>query len=148
MAWVMMPVPQELVQGVEILVLQLRYQSEALQWGNGLMGEHLQSLGDEPRALVSIVATRVLEGEPIEDVALAKQLQVSVSEVFGLVSEANHILVEATTGDLIHALHQQIDDGAGGSRRRRVLHMHVGLAQMVRDWEATRELRPPPSPEH
>ena len=131
---VMVPVPEDLVPRVSVLLFQLEYMA-CPQWNEALIGDHMLSLADEPRALVSAVAAGVQDGQPIEDAMLAEQLQVSVREVFGLVGEANHFTVGAPPGDLILALHEEVDDGAGGTRPRRVLCMLEGLAQMVHNRE-------------
>ena len=147
MTWVMVPVPEELVPRVSVLLYQLEYGS-CPQWTEALLDDHLLSLADEPRAVVSEVAAGVLDGQPIEDVELAGQLQVSVREVFGLVGEANHFTVGTPPGDLILTLHEEMDDGAGGMRRRRVLCMLEGVAQIIHNrGEDDLGLRRPSSPE-
>lgn len=146
MTWVMVPVPEELAPQVEVLLIQLRFRAEVPQWDESLMSDHLASLAEEPRAVLSTVAARVIAGSPIEDVQLAEQLQVSVREVFGLVRDANDVTVGASPGDLLYSRQDEVDDGAGGTRRRRVLYMLEGLAEMVRDHEAAVGQRRPTSP--
>jgi hypothetical protein len=146
MIWVMVPVPEELAPAVASLVFHLSFTASRQQWDHALMGDHLLSLADEPRAALFAVAAGVLAGDPIEDVQLAEQLEVSVREVFGVVRDANDVTVASLAGELIASRLEQVDDGAGGERVRRLLYMLPSLAEMVRDQEHSLGLRRPTSP--
>ena len=140
MAWVLVPVPEELEPEVGALVFQLRFRASVAPWGPDLMEEHLRSLGDRPRAVLSTVAAAVRGGHPIEDVQLADQLEVSVLELFGLVQDANDVTVGKSPSGLLHSRLEEVVDETG-SRRRRVLFMPGELAEMVREGEGALGLR-------
>lgn len=145
MTWVMVPVPDELVPQVQALLYQLRYKAQVPQFDEAAMGEHLLSLEDEPRAVLSKVAAGVVAGDPIEDAQLAEQLGVGLRELSGLVMEANDVTVRAFPGSIMFFRGDQVDDGAGATRRRRVLYMLPGFAQAVANQEIALGLRRRPS---
>ena len=128
MNWVMVPVPDELVPQIQVLLYQLRYKANVPQWGEDEMGEHLLTLADEPCGVLLAVAAGVVDNDPVEDVVLAEQFGVGIRELFGLVMEANDVTVRPIGGDIIHARRDEVDDGSGGTRSRRVLHMLPGYA--------------------
>ena len=140
--WVMVPVPEELTEQVQVLLYQLRYQAAAgPRWDEEAMGEHLLALAEEPRALLCAVAAGVVAGNPIEDAALAERLGVTVREMFGLVMEANDVTVRPFAGNIIFAVSDEIDDGKGATRRRRVLHMLPSYAAAALNEEIALGLR-------
>jgi hypothetical protein len=141
MAWVEVPVPAEFEQDVKDYLTRLSFQNALVQWDEPLMAEHLLSLEEEPRILLGAVAAGVVKGELVEDIEMAELLGVNVREVFGIVREANGGL----RGDIIYARSEEVDDGAGGTRRRQLLYMFEGYAELVRRQEAALGLRPRPA---
>jgi hypothetical protein len=146
MDYVMVPVPEELVAQVELFMFQLRGRGKVAQWDDGAMGRHLLALADEPRAVLSAVAAGVVADNPVDSAQLAEEMQVSVRELFGLVMEANDVTVAPYAGALIFARRIQVDDGAGGTRGVRALHMLSGQAHAVRAQESILGLRRTPRP--
>lgn len=142
MDWVMVPVPEELTEQVQALLLGLSYKSALAQWDDDTIGEHMLSLEAEPLGVLCAVAGGVVDGEPIEDVQVAETFKVSVREVYGLVREANDVAGGAARGDLVHARYEVVED-QGGSRGRRVLYMLGGYAAMVRNQETVLASRLP-----
>ena len=147
MNYVMVPVPEELVAQVELLLFQLRGRRAAVtQWDDEAMGRHLLAIADEARAVLSAVAAGVLTDDPVDSAQLAEELQMSLRELFGVVMEANDVTVAPFAGALIFARRTQVDDGAGGTRGVRALHMLPGYAHAIRSQETVLGLgrtRPP-----
>jgi hypothetical protein len=132
MAWVEVPVPEELEAAVKAYLMQLSFQAALVQWDMESMGEHLRSLEEEPRRLLGAVAAGVVSGELVEDAEVAEQLGVSVREVYGIVREANG----GNKGDLVYARAEPVPDGSGGVRNRQLLYMLEGYAVLVQQNEA------------
>jgi hypothetical protein len=133
MDWVMVPVPEELADDVERLLFQLKFKDSMVQWTADLMRAHLLSLSDEARRAVFAVSAAALAGEPLEDIELAARLGVPQREIYAVLRDANDVTVAALGGDLIGVRQvDSVDDGAGGTRVRRVLIMMPLVAAMVR----------------
>ncbi len=141
MTWVMVPVPEELMQEVQILLYQLRGRANAPRWDDEAMGRHLLALEEEPRAVLSAVAAGVVAGDPVEATVLAERLGVSVRELFGLVMEANDVTVAPFAGALIFARRDKVAGGAEAAQGRRVLAMLPGYAHAIREQESLLGLR-------
>jgi len=129
MAWVMVPVPEELLGEVDALLYRLRLQNEAPGLDGPNMGEHLLSLADEARAVLLEVAAGVVSGQPIEDLQLADMFGISEPELLGLVSEANDVTLLPFKGKLIFISREP--DPARPENTIRRLHMMEGQAQIV-----------------
>jgi hypothetical protein len=132
MGWVEVPVPEELEAAVKSYLMQLSFQAALVQWDMESMGEHLRSLEEEPRQLLSAVAAGVVSGDLVEDAEIAEQLGVNVREVYGVAREANG----GNKGDLVYARAEPVPDGSGGTRNRQVLYMLHGYAVLVQQNEA------------
>ena len=141
MNYVMVPVPEELTAQVEVFLFQLRGRGKVAQWDDEAMGRHLLALADEPRAVLSAVAAGVVARSPVDAAQLAEEMQVSLRELFGLVMEANDVTVAPFAGALIFARRIQADDGAGGKREVRALHMLAGYAHAIAEQESVLGLR-------
>jgi hypothetical protein len=129
MSWVMVPVPEELVDEVQGLLFALRFRSDIPEFDVGAMGEHLLTLGPEAGHVMATVASAVVDGRGVEPSDLAQELGVSVRELFGLVAEANDVTVRKFGGNIVYVVREKDPDDPDVSVTK--LQMTPGYAHMV-----------------
>ena len=91
-SFVSVPVPEHLLDEVQVFVLHLSLSSTPYAWNLEAMVEHLGRLGERGRRLVTLVAESMLQGTPLTAPVLAERLDVNVHEVFGIMHLANDVL--------------------------------------------------------
>ena len=141
MVHVMVPVPEELLEQVDELLLKLRLGLEASPFDSTAMGEYLLSLDEQPRGVLLEVAAAVVAGQPLDDVELADILGITVRELFGLLTDVNDVTVRVFTGSLVTA--DRRTDPTDPERSLRRLRMLDGYALMVVEQRAVLGLRRP-----
>jgi hypothetical protein len=130
--WVMVPVPAEHEQSVlqRVIVLGMAA-SGGVTWSPELLARHFDALAPEARALLRVVARRILANQPVEDMELAERFAMSVREVLGLAQEVNDATMDPFPGAIVVVQSEVVEDSAGG--RRRVVKMDPLVASVICD---------------
>jgi hypothetical protein len=130
--WVMVPVPAEHEQSVlqRVIVLGMAA-SGGVTWSPELLARHFDALAPEARALLRVVARRILASQPVEDTELAERFAMSVREVLGLAQEVNDATMDPFPGAIVVVQSEVVEDSAGG--RRRVVKMDPLVASVICD---------------
>lgn len=125
-SWVSVPVPEHLLDEVQVFLLHLSLSSTPYAWDLEAMAEHLGRLGERGRRLVTIVAESMLQGTPLTAPALAERLDVHVHEVFGIMHLANDVVGVPRPDLLWNSLNPE-----GAPAVERVVMMSEPLVTMV-----------------
>jgi hypothetical protein len=128
----MVPVPEELEQRVleRVLVLSMA-SSGGVTWSPERLGQHLDALEPDARALARAVSARIVAGRSCEDVELAAEFGLSVRELLGLAQEVNDVTIDPFPGVILSVQCERM--GADDRRTRRVLHLNPLVAAAICD---------------
>ena len=124
--WVMVPVPEEMVEPVQKFLLQLHIDPRRWFFTPDEAVEHVKGLRDQPAALAVEVAKRTRRGEALDLATLSKDLGVSEFDLQGLVAEVNNTPPDNPRWELIH-----LDEGTDGTASR--LRMFGEHADAIHD---------------
>ena len=114
MEWVMVPVPEELVEEVRRFQLGLFTRDNVAPWDKAAMADFVRDAEEDTRSLLVVVATDTVKTDSPTVRAVADSLGCSVREALQIVSELNE--AARATGRL--ALVQvETKDAASGERR-------------------------------
>lgn len=125
-SWVAVPVPEEMLDRVQVFVMHLTLRGTQHEWSPDAMRDHLDRLDERTRAMVRLVARRALDGAPLTTPELAERLAVHVREVFGLMHLANDV-EGVPRPDLLWTA----PPTEGASPVQRVMMMTEPLAELV-----------------
>jgi hypothetical protein len=149
MEFVMVPVPEEYVHDVTVLIHKLALQGtddEPFEpWTDAAMGKFFLEADEETRSILSLTARGALADKRVTDQAVADFLQLSPRETVEIVGRLKEQLRRAQCMQLVEVEVVSVPTPSGRVRERRVLRMRKDLARLVRNAErAVQAIEPHP----
>lgn len=145
MGYVMVPVPEEHVEGAMQLVLRLSSQARRVEWDGPSLTDLFHRADEPSRSVMSAVAKATLRSGPTGDLEVATSIEMTQREVLGIVRTLN----EGGAADHRPSLFRVAKDVEtlpnGRTREVRTLAMDPEVATSVREVERA-ELTSAPHP--
>lgn len=91
--WIQVPVPEHLVDEVQVLLLNAALRDTAHAWDHPAMTAHLDDLDPTTRRMVGTVAETTIAAGSLTASAIAERLGVHVHEVYGMLHLANEVQI-------------------------------------------------------
>jgi hypothetical protein len=101
MSWVMVPVPEELAEEVQVLLMRLMFRANMPDWDLESLRAHADQLDDDALAVVTTVARASRTVGSVEAEDLTRSLGVGERELLGLVRELNETRITPAPPELV-----------------------------------------------
>jgi hypothetical protein len=146
-SFVMVPVPEELVNDVVQLVARLNMQGGPAgsfkPWDASAIEKYFLEANEETRTLLSVVARGSLAGKRVTDQVAADFMQIGVPETLKVLRGISDSLRQAQRVQLVEVNVVSEPLPSGRMRDKRYLTMPRELARMVREAERAVEVLEP-----
>jgi hypothetical protein len=145
MPYVMVPVPEELVQDVMQFILREMARASLETWDSESISELFHGVDEASRSLLAYTARASMSGTDITEGQAADMMQLRQREVVGIVRELNERATKANRPTLVAARTVTETLPNGRTVEKRVLWMNDEVAPLVRDAERAElaDARPP-----
>lgn len=131
MAYVMVPVPEDMVEDVMMMVVRRKRQEELEEFDEESMTEFYGVIDEPGRALLSTASNGCLDGNAVSEKQAADAMQMTQREVMGIVSELNNNAQDRSLPMLIIPRGRSTVLPNGKSQEVRVLSMAPHIAELV-----------------
>ena len=145
MPYVMIPVPEEHVEDVMQFTLRAIAQAAIEPWDAESITQTYGEVDEATRSLLAFVARASFDGEELAAADAARQIQLTVREAVGIVTELSTLTREAKRPSLIIARNVSERLPNGRVTDKRVFQMDPEVAELVQAAEQA-ELRGEPDP--
>lgn len=145
MSYVMMPVPEEHVQEVMGFILRTIERASVEDWDADSVASLFGEVDEAGRSLLAYVAKASLDGVELADRDAARQVQLSVREIAGIMNEFHALVREWNRPPIVtgRSVTERLPNGKIAEKR--LLVMEPELAEFVKLAQAA-ELRDAPHP--
>lgn len=134
MDYVMVPVPEDQVVDVAILVARLVGKASVEPWNDSAVADCFDELDDLARSVLSVVA-RATSNVDVNDEDAAKSLGLSVKKIRAIIREINEFSTRSKREPMLGLREATVELPDGGSASRRVFVMTDAVASAIRAHE-------------
>ena len=135
MDYVMVPVPEDQVVDVAVLVERLLGKASVVPWTDVAVLECLEELDDAACSVLSLAARSITESTDISDEDAAESLDLSLGRIRAIIREINEISSRAKREPMLGLREVTVELLDGRSASRRVFVMTDTVARAVRAHE-------------
>lgn len=135
MDYVMVPVPEEHVVDVMLLVARLVAKASVVPWTDDAVVELFDEVDEVSRSVLSMVARATTAGRDVNDEEAAESLELSVREIRAVIRDINEIGTRAKREPMLGLRDATVVLRNGRSASRRVFVMTDAVARAIRSHE-------------
>jgi hypothetical protein len=135
MPYVMIPVPEELVEEVMQFILRTIARNAIEPWDEESITEIFHEIDEASRSLLAFVARGSVDGAELDAADAARKIQLTVREASGIMNELNTLTRDTNRPTLIltRSVTERLPNGR--VKDKRVFFMEPEVAAMVREAE-------------